>query len=157
MALLWTIWILAYLLIVLLLVRGTNKITKDSKTVFGSLATNINEYFLIINSYIAHQKNSLEKFDDLIDVVYAKKKRFIHNKSHWLTDQYELFVGLKDDINYLADYTGDEFDTNTLNKQTDELFGFLFSIKPRQKTVRFFLGLITLWIWLGFVEDGVKM
>lgn len=149
--------IVAYLIVVGLLIRWVNKITRDTQTILWSLSVSINKYFLRINTYIATHRDQLEKFDDLIDVVYAKKKWFIHNKTHWLTDWYELFVWLKDDINYLSDYTGEDIDNTDLNKQTDAFFAFLFHIRSWQRSLRFILGVITLGIGLGFVHEQFKL
>lgn len=146
-----------YLIIVICLIWWSNKITRDIKKIFATLSYQINDYFFIINNYIANNKDNLEKFDELIDVIYAKKKWFINNKTHTVAEWYELFLGLKSDINYLSDYTGDELSDNALDKKTENLFSFLFSIKPRQRVLRFVLGIITLGIGLGFVEEGVKL
>lgn len=73
--LLWIVTIIvAYIIIVCLLIRWINKMTKDSKTIMGSLYEAINTYILNINTTLATQKNSIPKFNDLIEVVYAKKK-----------------------------------------------------------------------------------
>jgi hypothetical protein len=124
--------ILLYIFFVVLLVWSVNKIQKDSKSIMIRLSENLNAYFFIINQYIALHRTSLEKLDDLVDVLYAKKKRFLHNKTHVIADQYELFLGLKDSIEYLSDYSGDELNNEDLYKETESLFSFLFSIKSWQ-------------------------
>ena len=58
----------------------------------GSLYQAMNEYFLTINTTIATKKKEITKFDELISVIYAKKKRFINHKTHTLSDRYELFL-----------------------------------------------------------------
>lgn len=156
--LLWIVTIIvAYIIIVCLLIRWINKMTKDSKTIMGSLYEAINTYILNINTTLATQKNSIPKFNDLIEVVYAKKKRFLNRATHPLLDRYEFFIWLKDDIKYLSEYTNQSLINEPLNQQTQQYFSFLFQIKPRQKVLRFCLWLCTLGVWLWFVDDGVKL
>jgi hypothetical protein len=149
--------ILVYLLIVFLLILTLNKINKDVKKVWESVSANINSYFFAINSTIASQDKSADKFNDLIDVIYSKKKWFINNKTHNLTDWYELFIGLKDDLHYLGEYTGSELDDQEVNKQTDGFFSFLFSIRPRKRTLKAVLTVLTLGIGRGFINDEMAL
>lgn len=149
--------VLLYVFFVILLIRSVNKITKDSKSIMLRLYENLNAYFFTINEYIALNRTSLEKFDDLIDVIYAKKKRFLHNKTHALADQYELFLGLKDSVEYLSEYSGDELGNEDLYKETESLFSFLFSIKSWQVWLRALLLIVTLWLWSWFVSDPIKL
>ena len=103
--------------------------TKDSKTIMGSLYEAINTYILNINTTLATQKNSIPKFNDLIEVVYAKKKRFLNRATHPLLDRYEFFIWLKDDIKYLSEYTNQSLINEPLNQQTQQYFSFLFLIR----------------------------
>ncbi len=153
----WIFWILLYVIVVLILIWWTNKVTKDSKVVLSALSANINSYFFIINKVIAQKKADLEKFDDLIEVLYAKKKWFLHNKTHTIADQYELFLNLKDWVEYLSDYASLELVDVDLNKQSEGYFSFLFSIRPRQKSLRFFLLLFTLGLGSWFIQDSAKL
>lgn len=149
--------IFLYIFFVILLMRSVNKIAKDSKSIMIRLSENLNAYFFTINQYIALHRSSLEKFDDLVDVLYAKKKRFLHNKTHTVADQYELFLGLKDSIEYLSEYSGDELSNEDLYRETESLFSFLFSIKSWQIWLRILLMIMTLWLWSWFVSDPIKL
>lgn len=151
------IWALIYVIVILLLIRLVNKLSKDAKTILWTLTTNLNDYFMIINSTIAKQRNNLERFDDLIDVLYAKKKWFLWNTSHWVSEQYELYLSLKDGIEYLSDYISSDLTSNELNKQTEWYFAFLFSMKTRQKITRSTLLLLTLGLWSGFIQDAAPL
>lgn len=74
----------------------------------GSLYESINHYFLTINTTIGTiNQNTDPKWKDLLEVVYAKKKRFLNQKDHRIATWYELFVALKDDIQYMNAYLGD--------------------------------------------------
>ena len=131
--------------------------SRDSKSVMASLVYEVNQLFLLINSYIANNREKIDKFDDLIEVIYAKKHRFIGNKTHLLSDRYELYLGLKDDINYLSDYTEEEFDLTESYASIDQMFAFEFRIKPRMKGLRFIAIVFTLGIALGFLEESTPL
>lgn len=151
------LWITLYIIVVLLLIRWTNKISKDSYTVLTTVYNNLNQYFLSINKIINNQRENLEKFDELIEIIYAKKKWFIHNKTHTIADQYELFLWLQDTIEYLSEYCNEDYDNKDLYKKTESLYWFLFSIKNRQSAIRWLLAVSTLWLWLWFVQDPAPL
>ncbi len=113
----------------------------------------INQLFLIINSYIAHHYGNIDKVDKLTEVIYAKKTWFINNKTHSLADWYELYVGLKDDINYLSDYVDETLDDAPAYEAIDKLFTFLFRVKPWKQSLRFVLVVLTLGIGLWFLDE----
>ncbi|HMY80640.1 MAG TPA: hypothetical protein PLW93_01680 [Candidatus Absconditabacterales bacterium] len=153
--------IVIYLVTILLLGRGANKIAKDSQSVMGSLYESINHYFLTINTTIGTiNQNTDPKWKDLLEVVYAKKKRFLNQKDHRIATWYELFVALKDDIQYMNAYLGDSttslYDTG-LDNQTQGYFSFLFRIKPRQTIIRGLFTILTLGIGPGFIRQATNL
>jgi|GEM_PF-5192730 len=119
----------------------------------AAMVYEINQLFLLINTYIAHHHDEISAVEELTEVVYAKKKRFLQSKKHQLADRYELYVGLKDDITYLSDYVDEDLSDATSYESIDKLFTFLFRIKPRTKALRSLLLVITLGLGGGFLKE----
>lgn len=102
----------------------------DSKEVWGWLYHEIDKMIYYINVTINKLSVTDSKFEDLIYVIYAKKKWFIEKKKHDLNSWYEFRLATKDSLDYLESYTknSDIYEPTEL-EDSSAFFDFLYKLK----------------------------
>lgn len=103
---------------------------EDSKKVRWWLYYELDRMMYYVNSTINKLSATDTKFDDLIYVIYAKKRWFIENKKHDLNSWYEVWLATKDSLDYLELYTKNQDIYHPTDlEDSSSFFDFLYKLK----------------------------
>lgn len=155
---LYVLIMLISIMIMVFLYWFLNKQEKDSKKVRGWLIYQLDKMMYFLNKKIYWLKDTEEKFEDLIYVIYAKKKWFIENINKWINNWYELYIATKDSLSYLEQYTKSSIYPSQDAQDTTKFFDFLYklnAIKNILKSINIALVLVVVWCIYVIVRSSL--